>query len=123
MVRFGILIFGILAMASSLPGGAQPYPAKPVRLINAFAPGGASDVVARSFAIKLTDYLGRQVTVENRVGAGGTTAAEQVAKGAKDGYTMLMMSNAHVVSPACTSRCAMTRSTISRWCRWWARPA
>jgi len=90
MVRSGILIFGILAMASSLPGGAQPYPAKPVRLINAFAPGGASDVVARSFANKLTDYLGRQVTVENRVGAGGNVASEYVARSPADGYTILM---------------------------------
>jgi len=90
MVRLGILIFGILAMSSSLPGGAQPYPAKPVRLINAFAPGGASDVVARSFANKLTDYLGRQVTVENRVGAGGNVASEYVARSPADGYTILM---------------------------------
>jgi tripartite-type tricarboxylate transporter receptor subunit TctC len=90
MVRSGILIFGILAAAASLPGGAQPYPAKPVRLINAFAPGGASDVVARSFASKLTDYLGRQVTVENRVGAGGNVASEYVARSPADGYTILM---------------------------------
>jgi tripartite-type tricarboxylate transporter receptor subunit TctC len=90
MVRIGILILGILGMASSLPGGAQPYPAKPVRLINAFAPGGASDVVARSFAVKLTDYLGRQVTVENRVGAGGNVASEYVARSPADGYTILM---------------------------------
>jgi tripartite-type tricarboxylate transporter receptor subunit TctC len=90
MVRSGILIFGILAAAYSLPGYAQPYPAKPVRLINAFAPGGASDVVARSFANKLTDYLGRQVTVENRVGAGGNVASEYVARSPADGYTILM---------------------------------
>ena len=90
MVRIGILIFGTLAAAASLPGYAQPYPSKPVRLINAFAPGGASDVVARSFAIKLTDYLGRQVTVENRVGAGGNVASEYVARSPADGYTLLM---------------------------------
>ena len=90
MIRIGILIFGVLATAGSLPGHAQPYPAKPVRLINAFAPGGASDVVARSFANKLTDYLGRQVTVENRVGAGGNVASEYVARSPADGYTILM---------------------------------
>ena len=90
MIRVGTLIFGFLAAASTLPGHAQPYPAKPVRLINAFAPGGASDVVARSFANKLTDYLGRQVTVENRVGAGGNVAAEYVARSPADGYTILM---------------------------------
>ncbi|HKA40164.1 MAG TPA: tripartite tricarboxylate transporter substrate binding protein [Burkholderiales bacterium] len=87
MTRAGILLFGMfLAVACH----AQSYPARPVRLINAFAPGGASDVVARSFAAKLTDYLGRQVTVENRVGAGGNVAAEYVARSPADGYTILM---------------------------------
>jgi len=90
MVRIGILVFGICAAATGIPGHAQPYPSKPVRLINAFAPGGASDVVARSFANKLTDYLGRQVTVENRVGAGGNVASEYVARSPADGYTLLM---------------------------------
>jgi tripartite-type tricarboxylate transporter receptor subunit TctC len=90
MLRSGVLILGILATAAGLPGYAQPYPSKPVRLINAFAPGGASDVVARSFANKLTDYLGRQVTVENRVGAGGNVASEYVARSPADGYTILM---------------------------------
>jgi tripartite-type tricarboxylate transporter receptor subunit TctC len=90
MVRIGTLIFGIFAAVASSPGYTQPYPAKPIRLINAFAPGGASDVVARSFANKLTDYLGRQVTVENRVGAGGNVASEYVARSPADGYTILM---------------------------------
>jgi len=90
MTRAGILLFTMLFAAASLPGHAQPYPARPVRLINAFAPGGASDVVARSFAAKLTDYLGRQVTVENRVGAGGNVAAEYVARSPADGHTLLM---------------------------------
>jgi len=89
MTRIGIVIFSVCAAAGT-PGFAQSYPAKPVRLINAFAPGGASDVVARSFANKLTDYLGRQVTVENRVGAGGNVAAEYVARSPADGYTLLM---------------------------------
>jgi len=90
MARIVMVIFGVLMTLAALPGRAQPYPAKPVRLINAFAPGGASDVVARSFANKLTDYLGRQVTVENRVGAGGNVAAEYVARSPADGYTILM---------------------------------
>jgi tripartite-type tricarboxylate transporter receptor subunit TctC len=90
MMRSVVLIPGLLAALAALPGYAQPYPNKPVRLINAFAPGGASDVVARSFANKLTDYLGRQVTVENRVGAGGNVASEYVARSPADGYTILM---------------------------------
>lgn len=87
MVRIGLLMS---VLVFSVAAHAQPYPSKPVRLINAFAPGGASDVVARSFAAKLTDYLGRQVTVENRVGAGGNVAAEYVARSPADGYTILM---------------------------------
>ena len=87
MVRIGLLMSVLVFSAAA---HAQPYPSKPVRLINAFAPGGASDVVARSFAAKLTDYLGRQVTVENRVGAGGNVASEYVARSPADGYTILM---------------------------------
>ena len=89
MIRTGIAIF---VLAASVVGSvhAQTYPAKNVRLINAYAPGGASDVVARAFAAKLTEYMGHQVTVENRVGAGGNIAAEYVARSAPDGYTILM---------------------------------
>ena len=90
MVRIAIAVSGMLAALAALQSHAQTYPAKPVRLINAFAPGGVSDVVARSFAVKLTEYLGRQVTVENRVGAGGNVAAEHVARSPADGYTILM---------------------------------
>ena len=90
MVRSGVLVSIVLLAAAQATAQAQPYPSKPIRLINAFAPGGASDVVARSFANKLTDYLGRQVTVENRVGAGGNVASEYVARSAPDGYTILM---------------------------------
>jgi len=90
MTRILILIFSFLAAAASLPSLAQSYPVKPIRLINAFAPGGASDVVARAFAGKLTEYLGQQVAVEPRVGAGGNIAAETVARSPADGYTLLM---------------------------------
>ena len=89
MVRIAVLISIVLAAAST-PAYAQSYPSKPIRLVNAFAPGGASDVVARAFAAKLTEYLGQQVTVEPRVGAGGNIAAETVARSPADGYTLLM---------------------------------
>jgi tripartite-type tricarboxylate transporter receptor subunit TctC len=90
MMRIGIVIFGIVAAATNVPSLAQSYPAKPIRLINAFAPGGASDVVARNFATKLTEYLGQQVTVDNRPGAGGNIAAELAARSPADGHTLLM---------------------------------
>ena len=89
MTRIGIAISLLLAAVLN-PVAAQTYPVKNVRIINAFAPGGASDVVARSFAQKLTESLGQQVTVENRVGAGGNIASEHVARSAPDGYTILM---------------------------------
>jgi tripartite-type tricarboxylate transporter receptor subunit TctC len=90
MMRIAILVFGLLAAAASTNGYAQAYPARPIRLIVAFAPGGASDVVARNFAIKLTEHMGQQVTVDNRPGAGGNIAADLAARSAADGYTLLM---------------------------------
>lgn len=71
MHRRTILSSLIFAASVPLQGHAQTYPAKPIRMINAFAPGGASDIVARNFAAKLTEYLGQQVTVDPRTGAGG----------------------------------------------------
>jgi len=85
-----ILSSVILAANMPLQGHAQTYPVKPIRLINAFAPGGASDVVARNFAAKLTESLGQQVTVDPRPGAGGNIAAELAARSPADGYTLLM---------------------------------
>ena len=90
MRRIAILCVTLLAAGVSSYADAQAYPSKPVRMINAYAPGGASDVVARSFAAKLTEYLGQQVTVDPRVGAGGNIAAELAARSPADGYTLLM---------------------------------
>lgn len=90
MKRIGILLSFVVLTAVNGQCPAQAYPSKPIRLVNAFAPGGASDVVARAFAAKLTEYLGQQVTVDPRVGAGGNIAADIVAHSAPDGYTLLM---------------------------------
>ena len=67
---------------------AQPFPAKPVKLIVPFPPGGNTDIVGRLVAQKLTEGLGQQVFVENRGGAGGMIGAEAAAKSAPDGYTI-----------------------------------
>jgi len=69
---------------------AQSYPAKPIRFIVGFAPGGATDIIARALAQKLSDVFGQQVVVDNRAGGGGTIAAMMAAKSPPDGYTMLM---------------------------------
>jgi tripartite-type tricarboxylate transporter receptor subunit TctC len=79
---------------------AQEWPTRPIRIVVGFGAGGGTDIAARIVAEPLSKAFGQPVVVENRVGAGGTTAAEGVAKSPKDGYTALMMSNAHAVSAA-----------------------
>ncbi len=85
---------GIFACQSQ----AQNYPARPVRMIVPFSPGGAADVPGRMLMQKLSEALGQQVLVDNRPGAGGTIGADLAAKAPADGYTFLMISNTHVIS-------------------------
>src|SRR5678816_850825 len=73
---------------------AQPWPAKPVRLIVADAAGGAPDQLARILSPKLAEGLGQQVIVDNRPGAGGVLGAELAAKAPADGYTLLLSTSA-----------------------------
>ena len=91
----------VLALAASLVPGlaaAQAWPSKPVKIVVPFAAGGATDVVARLLAQKLTDAWGQSVVVENRAGAGGNIGAEVVAKSPGDGYTLLMTSGSIVTA-------------------------
>jgi tripartite-type tricarboxylate transporter receptor subunit TctC len=91
--------FGALACAALLavgPGAAfaQGWPDKPIKLVISFAPGGVHDTLARVLQPKLTEALGQPIVIENRPGAGGTIAAEAVAKSAPDGSTFLVASEA-----------------------------
>jgi tripartite-type tricarboxylate transporter receptor subunit TctC len=86
-----VLGFGALALAPAL-AMSQQYPVKPVRVIVPFAPGGGSDITARQFSAKLTEYLGQQFVVDNRGGAGGLIGMELTAKAPPDGYVIMMMS-------------------------------
>ncbi|MSP97337.1 MAG: tripartite tricarboxylate transporter substrate binding protein [Betaproteobacteria bacterium] len=92
--RCPVVLASILIVAGLAPAltaqAQEPWPAKPVRMIVPFAPGGATDLAARLVTQKLTASLGRQVYVENRAGAGGSIGAEAAARAAGDGYTLIM---------------------------------
>jgi len=104
-----ILAGAVLALVSigaaaqySTPGGAPAptYPSKPVRMVVGFPPGGGTDVVARVISAKLQEWWGQAVAVENRPGATGTIGADNVAKSAPDGYSLIMGHvNSHAIAP------------------------
>lgn len=84
-----------------MPGRAQAtYPARPVRVVNAYSPGGTADVVCRIVFARLSERLGQSFAVENRPGAAGTIAAQAVARAPADGYTLLYDATAHSVNPS-----------------------
>jgi len=89
----------LIFAACMLPAQAQDWPTRPIRILVGFGAGGGTDIAARIVGQPLSEILGQPAVVENRVGAGGTTAANAVVTGPKDGYTALMMSNAHAIAP------------------------
>jgi len=96
----------ILLMLLALPALAlaQGYPAKPIRIVLPFGPGGVADITTRTVAPKMSDVLGQQIVVENMPGAGGIRASETVAQAAPDGYTILLLTNGNAVSKALFNR-------------------
>jgi tripartite-type tricarboxylate transporter receptor subunit TctC len=82
------------------PGSAQSYPNKPIRVIVGLAPGGATDIVARALAQKLTDGLGQTVVVDNRTGTAGSIGSAIAANAAPDGYTALIVSSTYTINPS-----------------------
>jgi tripartite-type tricarboxylate transporter receptor subunit TctC len=99
MKRFLALLCALLA-SLALPGQAQQYPSKPVRIVVPFAPGGGSDFIARFMAQRLTESLGSQVIVENKPGAGGVLGIELGVKSPADGYTLTLVASSYTVNPS-----------------------
>ncbi len=79
---------------------AQQYPAKPIRIVVPFAPGGGSDFIARFMAQRLTTGLGQQVIVENKPGAGGMLGIDAGVKSPPDGYTLTLIASSYTVNPS-----------------------
>lgn len=97
MQGLGILVLcGLVSQSAA----QAPYPAKPIRFLIGFPPGGTNDILARALAPKLTETLGQQVVVENRGGASTAIATELAARAAPDGYTILLNAPAHATNPA-----------------------
>lgn len=99
LIRFFVAtITSLLFVGQAL--AQAPYPSRPVTLVNPFAPGGTSDIVARAAALGLTQVLGQSVVVDSRAGAGGNVGAEFVARANPDGYTVLVSNNSMLsISP------------------------
>jgi tripartite-type tricarboxylate transporter receptor subunit TctC len=101
---FTTLIIATACLAANT-GAAQTYPTKPIRFIVPFAPGGGTDITARTIAQKLSEALGKPVVVDNRGGAGGVIGADIVAKSVPDGYTLLLGSPGPLtINPALQSK-------------------
>ena len=101
MFRRRTLLAAAGAAALPLPALAQAWPARPIRLVVPFAPGGTTDIVARIVSQAMQERLGQPVIVDNRPGAGATTASQAVADAAPDGYTLVVSNSAsHGISPS-----------------------
>ena len=95
------LVAALAALAFALPAAAQDFPSKqPIRLVVGFATGGGTDAIARAMNTRMGEILKQSVVVENRGGAGGTLAADLVAKAPADGYTVLFTLNNHSINQA-----------------------
>ena len=114
--RRQILNFGAAAAAGSVlaaPAWAQGFPSKPLTLVVPFAPGGNTDIVARTVAVALGKVLGQSVVIDNRAGAGGSIGAMQVARAAPDGYTLLLCGAGVVVTVPEMVKTSYNRSSFA----------
>ncbi len=102
---FRAVLFATVALLFAGLAAAQSWPAKPIRILCPFPPGGGVDITARAIGLELSRALGQPVTVENKPGAGGNIAAAEVARSAPDGYTLFLTLNSlHSISPMLYSK-------------------
>jgi len=94
------VLLAIFLLVAPAAWGAESYPARPIRFLVPFGPGGVGDITARVVAQKMGELLGQQVITDNRPGAGGIVASQVVAKAEPDGYTILLLNNQHAISMA-----------------------
>ncbi|WP_296570988.1 tripartite tricarboxylate transporter substrate binding protein [Phreatobacter sp.] len=92
------LLMGLVALAT--PAMANDFPNRPIRILHGFAAGGNADIVARIMAEEMRKTLGQTLVVEPRPGAGGNIASQAVARSDADGYTIVLLTTAHAISPA-----------------------
>ena len=104
VIRAACMVLGLLAFTSIVP--AQSYPAKPLRLVVPYPPGGSNDVLSRITAQAISPGLGQQVIVENRGGAGGMIGADNVAKSAPDGYSLVNVQASFTANAALRAKMA-----------------
>jgi tripartite-type tricarboxylate transporter receptor subunit TctC len=106
MLRVLLAGFSLLSVVMAVHlGHAQDWPARPIKLVVPFSPGGTADTLGRVFAQALSESLGQQVYVENRGGAGGMSGSAQVARAEPDGYTLVVSGVAsHVIAPVASAR-------------------
>jgi tripartite-type tricarboxylate transporter receptor subunit TctC len=103
-LQFAIAMTTFAGVVSSVPTAAQPFPAKAVRVVVPFPPGGPADVLARMLGQKLAERWGQSVVIDNRGGAAGNIGAEHVARSPADGYTLLLNATSHVVNASMYSK-------------------
>jgi tripartite-type tricarboxylate transporter receptor subunit TctC len=94
-----LALCGLVAAGPAMAIAQGAYPSKPIKVVVPFAAGSTTDIIARAITDKMSLSLGQQLVVENRAGASGTIGQAQVAKSAPDGYTIMIHSSSHTVSP------------------------
>jgi len=99
-LNFYFSAIAVAGAANAADDAARSYPARPIRVVIGFTPGGQPDIATRLIAPKLGEALGQQWVVDNRPGAGGIVGTKIVADAQPDGYTLLTTSSSHAVAPA-----------------------